>query len=502
MRDPKRSKTVLLEFAIIKCRSPYNVIIGRTRMRSLGAIERMQSSWKETQWRQHMDQMSRIREQAILRARSILNQKLIKEPMITEETWEEDTLKEKAIIHNDRPDQHVWINKKLSVECKQKLEDTLRRNVDVFAWTVMIQMDYTSLNKVCAKAMYPFSKMEEELGSLMGYQYKCFLRLLKEHSQVRMSESDEEKTRFHTKGEVYSFTHMPKGLKNSAAILQRMMDKVLKGQKGRNLEVYLEEIVVKIKTDENLIKDVEETLDKLQRVNVKVDPSKCTFGMEEGNLLGYVVTTEGIKVDSEKVKVILQGPTPRGPDEIRSLSLQLTNISRFIPKMAELMLPIRNVQKSLDAAEIYGWTIEATKALEKIKRRLAKLPTLAISKEGKFKHPFLMSDVAEDRNLLHSDGEGGPDISPQDKVLEDNLPKAQSQSGNQWPHGRNSETLWYRRTIGKMGSGIENISCRIRSKEGSRGASGEKFSGQGEQVLHMSDKNKEEASGSREKPQE
>ncbi|GKA31675.1 reverse transcriptase domain-containing protein [Tanacetum coccineum] len=353
--------------------------------------------------------------------------------------------------------------------------------------TWQIQMDYTSLNKVCAKDMHPFSKMEEELGSLMGYQYKCFLRLLKEHSQVRMLESDEEKTRFHTEGEVYSFTHMPKGLKNSAAILQRMMDKVLRGQKGRNVEVYLEEIVVKIKTDENLIKDVEETLDKLQRVNVKVGPSKCTFEIEEGNLLGYVVTTEGIKVDSEKVKVILQGPTPRGPDEIRSLSLQLTNISRFIPKMAELMLPIRNVQKSLDATEIYGWTIEATKALEKIGQ---------VANVGRLKRR------KEDRNLLHSDGEGGPDISPQDKVHEDNLPKAQSQSGNQWPHGRNSKTLWYRRTIGKMGSGIENISCLIRPKEGSRGASGEKFSGQGEQVLHMSDKNKEEASGSREKPQE
>ncbi|GJU92436.1 hypothetical protein Tco_1304859 [Tanacetum coccineum] len=156
--------------------------------------------------------------------------------MITKETWEEDTLKEKVTIHNDRPDQHVLINKKLSVECKQKLEETLRRNADVFAWTTTVntvvprfvmehqlqaypfvepvvhkkgpltpdrrkafrekvfewlkegiirRMDYTSLNKVCAKDMYPFLKIEEELESLMGYQYKCFLRLPKEHSQVR-----------------------------------------------------------------------------------------------------------------------------------------------------------------------------------------------------------------------------------------------------------------------------------------------------------------------------
>ncbi|GJT15744.1 reverse transcriptase domain-containing protein [Tanacetum coccineum] len=207
-----------------------------------------------------------------------------------------------------------------------------------------MQMDYTSLNKVCAKDIYPFPEIEEELESLMGYQYKCFLRLSKEHSQVRMSKNDEEKTCFHTEEGIYCFTHMPKGLKNSAATLQRMMDKVLGGQKGRNMEVYLE-VVVKSKTEKSLIEDVEETLHKLRRVNIKIDPSKCTFGMEEGDFLGYVVTTQGIKVDPKKVKAILQGPMPRAPDEIQSLSLQLTNISRFIPNMAELMLPVRKSER-------------------------------------------------------------------------------------------------------------------------------------------------------------
>ncbi|GJX87004.1 hypothetical protein Tco_0337778, partial [Tanacetum coccineum] len=183
MGEPRKSKTVLLEFAVVKCRSPYNVFMGRTEMRSFGTvgstihsmikfltakgvatmktskealyecrqIERMQSSWKEAQWYQHKEKMSKIREQAILRARSIPNQRAGKELMITKETWEEDTVREKVIIHNDRLDQHV---------------------------------DYTSLNKVCAKDMYPLPEIEGELGSLMGYQYKCFLRLPREHNQV------------------------------------------------------------------------------------------------------------------------------------------------------------------------------------------------------------------------------------------------------------------------------------------------------------------------------
>ncbi|GJU61116.1 hypothetical protein Tco_1238882 [Tanacetum coccineum] len=63
--------------------------------------------------------------------------------------------------------------------------------------TWKVQVDYSSLNKVCSKDMYPLPKEGEELASLMGYPYKCFLRLPKEYSQIRMAKGDEEKTRFH-----------------------------------------------------------------------------------------------------------------------------------------------------------------------------------------------------------------------------------------------------------------------------------------------------------------
>ncbi|GKB29749.1 reverse transcriptase domain-containing protein [Tanacetum coccineum] len=166
--------------------------------------------------------------------------------------------------------------------------------------TWQVHMNYSSLNKVCARDMYPFSNVEEKLGSLTGYQYKCYLQLPKEYSQVRMLESDEENTGFHTEERVYCFTHMSKGLKKIGAALQRMMDKVFTKQRGRNVEVCLEEIVIKSKTELDLVRDVEETLHKLQRVNVKIDPSKCTFGVDEGKFLGYVATTKGIKADPEK----------------------------------------------------------------------------------------------------------------------------------------------------------------------------------------------------------
>ncbi|GKB40098.1 hypothetical protein Tco_0885040 [Tanacetum coccineum] len=99
----------------------------------------------------------------------------------------------------------------------------------------------------------------EELASLMGYPYKCFLQLPKEYSQIRMAEEDEEKTRFHTEEGVYCFIHMPKELKKSATTLQRMMEKVLADQRGHNMEIYLEEIVIKSNSDPDLVQDVKNT---------------------------------------------------------------------------------------------------------------------------------------------------------------------------------------------------------------------------------------------------
>ncbi|GKD59617.1 reverse transcriptase domain-containing protein [Tanacetum coccineum] len=208
-----------------------------------------------------------------------------------------------------------------------------------------VQMDYSSLNRICAKDMYPFMEIEEKLASLIGYPHKCFLWLLKESSQVRMVEDDEEKTRFHTVEGVYYFTHMPKGLKNYAATLQRMMEKVLADQKGRNREVYLEEIVVKSKKEQSLIEDVEETMNKLKWVNMKIDPSKSTFRMNEGRFLGYTVIEEGIRPDPTKVQSVMKSHTTKGPDQIRRLSLQLASIGGFIPKLVELIDNAPNIHK-------------------------------------------------------------------------------------------------------------------------------------------------------------
>ncbi|GKD02039.1 hypothetical protein Tco_1172313 [Tanacetum coccineum] len=130
-----------------------------------------------------------------------------------------------------------------------------------------VQVDYSSLNKVCAKDMYPFPEEGKGLASLM--------------------DSDTPKDD----------------------------ERVLADQRGRNVEVYLEEIVIKSKNEYNLIQDVEETLSKLRRVNIKIDPNASTFGIDEGKFLGYMVTKEGVRADPEKVQAIILSPIPKNEPE-------------------------------------------------------------------------------------------------------------------------------------------------------------------------------------------
>nr|GEV51883.1 reverse transcriptase domain-containing protein [Tanacetum cinerariifolium] len=166
MRREGRSKTVLMDFPIIKFCSPYNIIIGSTRMRSLGAVcstihsmikfptnqgvvtmetsrealreckhlERVKGSLKEVQWRQHEEQMSRIKEQVIIRSKSNSRRGRSLGLMSLEKTQSKEDIEEVFTISHECPDQYVTMGATLKTNCKQLLADVLRENMEVFAW--------------------------------------------------------------------------------------------------------------------------------------------------------------------------------------------------------------------------------------------------------------------------------------------------------------------------------------------------------------------------------
>ncbi|GKA95658.1 reverse transcriptase domain-containing protein [Tanacetum coccineum] len=97
---------------------------------------------------------------------------------------------------------------------------------------------------------------------------------------------------------------------NAGATYQRLVDNAFEGQVGRNLEVYVDDLVIKSHTEDELVRDIVETFRALRKINMKLNPKKCTFGATEGMFLGYLIEPDGIKPCPEKTKAVSRQVTP------------------------------------------------------------------------------------------------------------------------------------------------------------------------------------------------
>ncbi|GKA24548.1 reverse transcriptase domain-containing protein [Tanacetum coccineum] len=132
---------------------------------------------------------------------------------------------------------------------------------------------------------------------------------------------------------------MPFDLKNTRAAYQRLVDSTFQAQLGRNLEAYVDDMVIKIKTDKDMIIDIAETFDNLRRVNIKLNPKKCSFRVKEGKFLGYMVTSEGIRANPKKTKAVADMQSPKTLKEMQSLRQAFQELKKLIMKLPTLTTP-------------------------------------------------------------------------------------------------------------------------------------------------------------------
>ena len=125
------------------------------------------------------------------------------------------------------------------------------------------------------------------------------------YNQIPMYPEDQEKTAFITDMSVYCYIVMPFGLKNAGATYQQMMSQVFKEQIGRILEVYIDDMIVKTPEDKDPVADLHETFQQLCRYDLRLNPNKCTFGIEAGKFLGFMLTNRGIEVNPNKCSAVL-----------------------------------------------------------------------------------------------------------------------------------------------------------------------------------------------------
>jgi hypothetical protein len=145
-----------------------------------------------------------------------------------------------------------------------------------------------------------------------------------------LKKEDEAKTAFITPYDVFCYQVMPFGLKNAGATYQRMMQNCLRSQIGRNIQVYIDDVVITTRKEESLISDLQETFDNLNRYKIKLNPTKCSFGISAGQLLGFLVSARGIKANPEKIQAILTMGKPAKLYDIQKLAGCVAALSRFV----------------------------------------------------------------------------------------------------------------------------------------------------------------------------
>ncbi|GKD66921.1 reverse transcriptase domain-containing protein [Tanacetum coccineum] len=162
-------------------------------------------------------------------------------------------------------------------------------------WRMCI--DFKNLNSACPEDYYPLPNIDCKVELVMGFKYKCFMDTYKGYHQIQMAEGDEEKTAFYTNQGTHCYTKMPFRLKNAGATYQRLVDSTFPSQIGRNLEAYVDDMVIKSRDKKMLLADISETFDNLKKISMKLNPKKCSFEVEEGKFLAYMVTSEGIRAN-------------------------------------------------------------------------------------------------------------------------------------------------------------------------------------------------------------
>ncbi|XP_075473405.1 uncharacterized protein LOC142504418 [Primulina tabacum] len=198
-------------------------------------------------------------------------------------------------------------------------------------------VDFRDLNKECPKDCYPLSRIDQLVDSTAGHQYLCMLDAYQGYHQIPLSVEDQDKV-------------------------------------GSNVEVYLDDIMVKSKDSTQLIPDLVETFSSLRSYGLKLNPQKYIFGVRSAKFLGYMVTERGIGANPEKVRDIQEMVSPQGPRDVQKLTGKIAVLARFISRSAHRSLPFF---RTLHKTKKFEWDSDCEKAFRELKKYLAELPVLA-----------------------------------------------------------------------------------------------------------------------------
>jgi hypothetical protein len=165
-------------------------------------------------------------------------------------------------------------------------------------------VNYTSLNKACPKDEYSLPRICQIIDSTTLCELLSFLDGYSNYHQISLTINDEEKTTFITPFGIFCYTKMTFRLKNEGATYEKYIHIILDPQIGRNVEDYIDDVVVKSRKCGDLLDNLKETFDNLCKYKMMLNPKACVFGVSSEKLLGYMVSSRGIDANPKMVEAI------------------------------------------------------------------------------------------------------------------------------------------------------------------------------------------------------
>ncbi|GJZ24186.1 hypothetical protein Tco_0561645 [Tanacetum coccineum] len=379
------SRTLMVQFHIVKSTSKYNVILGRTAIQKLSM---------------EVSTIKSVVEFPIVAGTTTVRSDYpgidaslttaIEEGNIREIAWEpitRDTIKEqKVIINPEYPNQPITISVDLSLHVKNQLVQLLANNLDVFAWK---PSDMTGVPRELAKHSLGLN----QYAIVIRQKRRCFLlersramdsqvtdliqagnltglvpnlsrkprdgqekkRYIAVTIQILMKIFDEEKTAFYTNQGLFYYTKIPFGLKNVGATYHALIEKEFITQIGVNLEAYVDDM----------------------------------FKVEDGQFMGHIIDATGVRANPKKIQAILDMKPPKNLTEVQIHNGKLATLSQFLSQASEKQLPFFKVLIKCNKNKVFKWTNEAQAAFQDLKIFLTELLTLTALNPGKTRTPYL-----------------------------------------------------------------------------------------------------------------
>ncbi|XP_058202905.1 uncharacterized protein LOC131317365 [Rhododendron vialii] len=241
-----------------------------------------------------------------------------------------------------------------------------------------------------------------------GHKFLSFMDGYSGYNQIFIAEEDTNKTTFRCPRYIVLFEWivMAFGLKNAGATYQRTMNVIFHDLIGRFMEVYIDDVVVKSHTFDEHIDHLKQVLLRMRHYQLKMNATKCAFGVTARNFLGFLVHKKGIEIDKDKAKSIIEAQPPTNKQELQQFLGQVNFLRRFISNLSGKTLAFSPLLR-LKSQKDFKWKEEHQKAFEFLKLSLTKPPVLMPPIYGKPLKLYILANHESIGSLLAQDNENG-----------------------------------------------------------------------------------------------